>query len=70
MNDTNDRCRQQPPRFVDEDDMVTFSEVQSQRIKIRFDTQSLRWATLTIICDPQIHLPNPSYMEEECEIVD
>jgi hypothetical protein len=56
MNVANGRCRQPSPRFVDEDDVITFSEARSQRRKVWFDTQSLRWATLTVIHEPQIHL--------------
>jgi hypothetical protein len=50
--------------------VVTLSEARSQRRKVRFDTRSLRWATLTVIRKHQIHLPNPSYMEEEYDFVD
>jgi hypothetical protein len=50
--------------------VVTFSEARSQWRKVRFDTWSLRWATLTVIREPQIHLPNPSYVDEEDEFID
>jgi hypothetical protein len=50
--------------------MITFRGVQSQWKKTWFDTQSLLHANLTVIHDPQIHLPNPSYVEEEDECVD
>jgi hypothetical protein len=69
--DVANGCRCQPtPRFVDEDDVVTFSEVRSQRRKVQFDAWSPRRTTLTVIREPQIHLPNPSYVEEEDEFVD
>jgi hypothetical protein len=72
MDVANDRCRQPIPRFVDEDDVVTFSEAQSQWKKVQFDTRSPRWATLIVIREPQIHLSKkiPSYVEEEDEFVD
>jgi hypothetical protein len=73
MDVPNGHCRQPTPHFVDEDDVVTFSEARSQWRKVHFDTRSTRiphWATLTVICESQLHLPNPSYVEEEDEFVD
>jgi len=35
MNVTNGRRRQPTPCFVDEDDVVTFSEARSQMMKVR-----------------------------------
>jgi hypothetical protein len=70
MDVANGRRCQPTPHFVDEDDMVTFIEAQSQRRKIPFDTRSPLWTTLIVICEPRIHLPNPSYVEDEDEFVD
>jgi hypothetical protein len=56
MNIAISRCLQPTLCFVDEDDMITFNEVQSQRRKVRIDVWSLRWATFTVIREPQIHL--------------
>jgi hypothetical protein len=64
------RCCQPTPRFVDEDAVFTFSEALYQWRKVQFDTRSLQWATLAVIREPQIHLQNPSYVEEEDEFVD
>jgi hypothetical protein len=65
MDVANGCCCQLTPCFVDEYDVVTFSEGQSQHRNVWFDTRSLQWATLTVICKLQIYLPNPSYVEEE-----
>jgi len=70
MDVANGRHCQPNPRFVDEDDVVTFSEARSQWRSVWFDTRSPRWATLTVIHEPQIYLSNPSYVEEEDEFVD
>jgi hypothetical protein len=70
MDVANGRRCQPTPRFVDEDDVVTFSEARSQQRKVQFDTWSPRWATLTVTREHQIHLPYPSYVEEEDEFVD
>jgi hypothetical protein len=50
--------------------VVTFNEARSPRRNVRFDTRSPRWATLTVIHEHQIHLPNPFCVEEEDEFVD
>ena len=65
----NNRCHQPTPRFMDEDDMVTFSGARSQWRKLWFDKRSPWQANLIVIRDPQIHLPNPSYVEEEDDFV-
>ena len=66
----NGHRRQPTPHFVDEDDVITFSGAQSQQRNIWFNTRSSRQANLTVIRDPQIHLPNPTYVEKEDEFVD
>jgi hypothetical protein len=66
-------CHCQPTLcYMDEDDVGTFSEVQSQWNKVRLDTRCLWYNTLTVIRKSQIHLPNPnpSYVEEEDEFFD
>jgi hypothetical protein len=39
---TNNRCCQPAPCFVDEDDVVTFSMMQSQWRKVWFDTKIIQ----------------------------
>jgi uncharacterized protein RhaS with RHS repeats len=70
MDIANSRCFQPTPPFVDEDDVVIFSEARSQRRKEWVDARSAWWATLTVTREPQIHQPNPHYVEEEDEFVD
>jgi hypothetical protein len=50
---------------VDEDDMVSYCEVMSQREEVRLDDWGLRCETLAIIHKPQPHLSNPYYVDEE-----
>jgi len=70
MDVANNRRCQRTPRFVDEDDVITFNEARSQRRKVQFDMWSPRWATLTVIREPPIRLPNPSYVDEKDEFLD
>jgi uncharacterized protein (DUF427 family) len=65
MSVANSRRRQPNPHFVEEDDEIIFSEMRSQRKKVRFDARGLQHTTLIVVLEPQIHLPNSFYVEED-----
>jgi hypothetical protein len=63
-------CQQPTPHFMDRDDVFIVSGTQSQRRMAWIKAEIPRQANLIVIRNPQLHPPNPYYMEEEGEYID